>query len=171
MTAFEEAWAIAKDFYFGTDHASTPGGFQTRNGLLASLMSPSNKVRPKSSVSGDGKYWAATNLSHPAYQYEDWLEDEPTQQLSEDESIRRIISTLVHEEGHEAITDPLETEAHEDFFNSKEGDPYGRYPSRGLSYSRDFHPSKNVRERGAMLIEGLTPEQIHEEMSRRGFFG
>ena len=168
MTAFDQAWGIAKDFYLGADHPHAEGGFMQRHEPEDWQVEGSDNVRSKEGK--EGPYWTGVNLAHPIFQYEDWQPPEdifadfhyPEQRLDEDEMIRRIINTLVHEEGHEAILDPLNAEAHEDFFNSED---------MNALYSRDFAPSNQVQEHGAMLIEGLSNPEIRAEMQRRGFFG
>lgn len=165
MSAFGQAWGIAKDFYFGQKHPHEEGGYHQR--VPPSVIAgPEGAHNVRSKEGKAGPYWAAANLSHPIFQYEDWLPPEgidadlhiPRQRLDEDEMIRRIINTLVHEEGHEAILSPLEAEAYEDWNNTDDG------------YFSNFQPSNQVQEHGAMLIEGLSNPEIRAEMQRRGFF-
>lgn len=162
--AIDKAWELLKDFYYGSTNPNKSAGFSTRHdpkGIKRLHEGGKGVERNKG-------YVAAANISHPIFQYKDWHEDEPSEKLSEEESIKEIISTLVHEEGHEAIRDPLEAEAHEDFYNSD--DIYATYPL--------FAPSKGTHEYGALMIEalhGLDNGQIHTdimaELQRRGFFG
>tara|TARA_R110002051_G_C8545715_1_gene471877 strand:+ start:98 stop:607 length:510 start_codon:yes stop_codon:yes gene_type:complete len=169
MTAFDQAWDIAKDFYLGQNHPHEEGGFHQR-WPPETFAGPVGSHNVRSKEGEGGPYWSGANIAHPIYQYEDWLPPEgeepdwhiPRQRLDEDEMVRRIIQTLVHEEGHEAILNPLEAEAHEDFFNSED---------MNALYSRDFAPNNQVQEHGAMLIEGLSNPEIRAEMQRRRFFG
>jgi len=89
----------------------------------------------------DDKYVAAVNLAHPIHSWDDpgnRNEELGGRRLSEDEMIRRIIESIMHEEGHEAIQDEF------------------------------VHLGGPENEYGAMLVEGMEHPAIMEELRRRG---
>jgi hypothetical protein len=147
MTAFDTTWALLKsDFYFGSDNPDKEGGFHSTGGWKT--LPGSENVRS----SRDG-YATGVNLNHPYYHHKDWS-GERQEPLNEDEQIKNIINTIVHEEGHEAIYNPLvET-------NDLEFEDAG--------YEPQFF-SESYPEHGAMLIEGMRHKEINAELKRRGY--
>ena len=79
-------------------------------------------------------------------------------EMTEEERIKRIIDTIVHEEGHEAIKEPLYAEAHMDYVQSES--PY--------AYFSHFLPDPRIEEHGAMLVEGIPMSELDETKMRRG---
>ena len=151
MSAFDEAWNLTKsDFYFGSDDPKKEAGFHSTGGWTHG-MEGADKLdfRGRDYITG-------VNLNHPIYRYKDWLSDSK-QTLTDDERIKRIIDTIIHEEGHEAIYQPLvETKNLE--FEDEGYEPY---------YYSDSYPSTLPQEYGAMLIEGMSKDEIEAELKRR----
>ena len=151
MSAFDKAWNLTKsDFYFGSDDPKKEGGFHSTGGWTHG-MEGADKLdfRGRDYITG-------VNLNHPIYHYKDWLGDRE-QTLTDDERINRIIDTIVHEEGHEAIYHPLvET-------NRLEFEDVGYEPT----YFSEAYPSTLPQEYGAMLIEGMNHDEIMAELYRR----
>jgi hypothetical protein len=141
LTAFDTAWELLKsDFYFGSNDPNQEGGFWSREGPYGYK----GAERLKNNKEG---YITAVNLSHPIYQTKDPIE--------------RIIRTIAHEEGHEAIFDPLQETIELEF------EDIGYEPK----YFSESIPGNQQQEYGAMLIEGMKHDEIMEELRRRGFFG
>ena len=159
MTAFDRAWSLTKDFYFGSGDYGQEGGFHSR---WRPTLEGSKNVRAKKG--NGGFYYTGVNLNHPSLRYKDWLNHaqglDVKDKMSEAETIQRIIDILTHEEGHEAVYDPLEE------------DKVNEYERLGIEpyYFSEYEPSTLVQERGAMIIEGLNPEERELELRRRGFF-
>jgi len=158
--SFEDAWSLAKDFYLGSDDYGQEGGFHSRWGPT---FEGSENVRVKQG--NDRFYYTGVNLNHPSMRYKDWLNHaqglDVKDKMSEAETIQQIIDILIHEEGHEAVYDPLRE------------DKVNEYKRLGIEpyYFSAYEPDNQVQERGAMIIEGLNPEERESEMRRRGFFG
>lgn len=163
MTAFDAGWAVLKaDFYFGVDEKTgdatdREGGFHSRRHNWVPMKWPITHIRwrersrkPEERERGpfphfyadEDKYIATVNLAHPMYSWSDPYNEngERRRRLSEDEMIQRIIETIRHEEGHEAIQD--------------------EFPPHLLGESEN--------EYGAMLVEGMEHPAIMEELRRRG---
>jgi len=151
LSAFDEAWNLTKsDFYFGSDDPKKEAGFHSTGGWTHG-MEGADKLdfRGRDYITG-------VNLNHPIYRYKDWLSDSK-QTLTDDERIKRIIDTIIHEEGHEAIYQPLvETKNLE--FEDEGYEPY---------YYSESYPSTLPQEYGAMLIEGMSKDEIEAELKRR----
>jgi hypothetical protein len=164
VTAFDAAWSILKaDFYFGGDlkngdERSREAAFHSRDRNWVPGKWPYTEIRwrdrsrkPEERERGpfphyyatDDKYVTAVNLAHPLYSWDDAgnrNEELGGRRLSEDEMIQRIIESIMHEEGHEAIQD--------EFSPRLLGDSENEY--------------------GAMLVEGMEHPAIMEELRRRG---
>ena len=150
MTAFDTAWSLLKsDFYFGDNDPRKEGGFHSTGGWTP-FSGSQNLQRHKGYITG-------VNLNHPIYHYKDWSGDRE-QTLTEDERINRIIDTIIHEEGHEAIYHPLVETKRLEF------EDVGYEPT----YYSEAYPSTKPQEYGAMLIEGMNHDEIMAELERRG---
>ena len=151
MTAFDTAWVLLKsDFYFGDNDPRKEGGFHSTGGWTPY---PGSK-----NLQSHKGYITGVNLNHPIYHYKDWLGDRE-QNLTDDERINRIIDTIVHEEGHQAIWKPLvETK-------DLEFEDVGYEPK----YYSESYPDDIPQEYGAMLIEGMRHPEIMDELRRRGY--
>lgn len=149
MTAFDTAWSLLKsDFYFGDNDPRKEGGFHSTGG-----WTPYSGSKNLQSHKG---YITGVNLNHPLYHYKDWSGDRE-QTLTEDERINRIIDTIVHEEGHQAIWKPL-VETKDLEFEDVGYDP---------KYYSESYPDTLPQEYGAMLIEGMNHDEIMAELQRR----
>lgn len=126
------------DFYFGRNDADKEGGFWSRVGTQG--------YKGAEHLKDDKGYVTGVNLSHPIYQTEDPIE--------------RIIRTIAHEEGHEAIYNPLRETRELEF------EDIGYEPT----YWSELNPGDQQQEYGAMLMEGMKHDEIIEELRRRGFF-
>tara|TARA_R110002153_G_scaffold55813_6_gene154731 strand:- start:6400 stop:6927 length:528 start_codon:yes stop_codon:yes gene_type:complete len=174
MSAFGQSWDLMKSFYLDPNDSDTAK--YTKWQFQLPTVSPGGKARPDITDYGqrgsDGeKYYTAYNLASPFFRNKDWgfnskrdvfginEFDEGSQEMTEDERIRRIIDTIVHEQGHAAIAPPLNSEAHENWMN----DPYEQ------AKLSDFQPSTNTHEAGAMLIEGIPFDQQADVLRRRGY--
>jgi len=153
MTAFDTTWALLKsDFYFGSNDPGDEGGFHSTGGWTSG-MEGADKLQFR------GKnYLTGVNLNHPIYHYKDWLGDRE-QNLTDDERIKQIIDTIVHEEGHEAIYSPLVETKDLEFEDA------GYEPK----YFSESFPGPIPQEYGAMLIEGMRRPEIMNELRRRNF--
>jgi hypothetical protein len=153
LTAFDTTWDLLKsDFYFGSDNPYDEGGFHSTGGWTTGMKGADKlKFRGK-------EYLTGVNLNHPIYNYKDWLGNRE-QNLTDDERIKQIIDTIVHEEGHQAIWNPLvET-------NNLEFEDAGYEPK----YFSESYPNSIPQEYGAMLIEGMRHPEIMDELRRRKF--
>ena len=174
MSSFEQSWSLMKNFYIDPNDSNTARVDRWRFGIpSASLGGPPRPeiVRHGKKGSDGEKYYTSYNLASPYFRNKDWGHnsktdkfgitefDEGSQEMTEDERIRRIIDTIVHEEGHAAIDPPLRAEAHEDWMNDS-------YEQAKLS---DFQPSTNTHEAGAMLVEGIPFDQQADVLRRRGY--
>lgn len=167
MTAFDTAWSLIKAFYL--DPNDEMAGW--RAAAPYSGLGLRRKKRTPEKETSEGKYRIGLNLAHPYYKYKDfsinpWTRDEErniveanTMSMNEDELIQRIIDTIVHEEGHQAIEAPLSAEAHRQYMEDES--PY--------AYFSHFLPSTQTKERGAMLIEGIPLSEQRDVMERRGY--
>lgn len=145
-TLFDTAWDLLKDFYHGTENPLEEGGKWVADGW-------------KRNHNPDKYYYTGVNLNHPIYQFRDWLKgkDDAKEKLTENEMIQRIIETIIHEEGHEAIFNPLKENMDLHF------EDIGYEPKY---YSESTPPTKQ-QEYGAMLVEGMQHDDIMAELRRR----
>ena len=169
MSAFDQSWDFMKSFYLDPKDPTT-ARYAPYQYLLPTVKPHKNwqlggKPRPdilnygKTNSIGD-EYYTYYNLANPFFRIKDWdARDGGSVEMTEDEMIRRIIDTVVHEEGHAAIDPPLRHEAWEDWQNSED---------EGARHSW-FQPSKHTHEAGAMLIEGIPFDQQADVLRRRGY--
>jgi hypothetical protein len=149
MTAFDTAWAIFKsDFYYNGDDPLKEGGKWVGDG-----WTPNHNP--------EKYYYTGVNLNHPIYQFKDWLKGKEgaEEKLSEDDTIKRILETIMHEEGHEAVIEPL-TENMDRGFEEEGYEP---------TYFSESIPPNRQQEYGAMLVEGMSHDDIMAELRRRNF--
>lgn len=159
VSAFGRAWGLLKAFYVDKDDPLA--GWYRPYPTFSDHAWPVKRRTPlRESPDGRG-YRVGLNLADPYYRY---LEYEPNiglrarTPMNEDEKIKRIIDTIVHEEGHHAILGPLDIEAYEDFI----ADDFDRPHS-------SFLPTRQTQEYGAMTVEGIPLNQQKDELRRRGY--
>ena len=155
--AFDRAWfKVSKAFYLAPN-SDLAGYHQVMP--YYNLPSRDKKNVPEKKSKYSGKYRVGANLAHPYFKYLDLDRGESTgREMTEEERIKRIIDTIVHEEGHEAIKEPLYAEAHMNYMQSES--PY--------AYFSHFLPDPRIEEHGAMLVEGIPMSELSETMRRRG---
>lgn len=138
MNAFETAWDLLKsNFYYGTDD---PEGSAGRWDSMRLDPHYDSKERD---------YYTGVNLSHPLYHG-----------MNEEDTIRRIIDSIAHEEGHQAVFSPLKENREMEFEDE------GYEPM----YYSESNPPNTQQEYGAMLVEGMEHQGIMDELRRRRFF-
>jgi len=81
--------------------------------------------------------------------------------MNEEDTIRRIIDSIAHEEGHQAVFSPLKENREMEFEDE------GYEPM----YYSESNPPNTQQEYGAMLVEGMEHQGIMDELRRRRFFG
>lgn len=156
MTAFDRAWGLTKAFYLAP--SSDLAGYHAEY-PYSELPYRDRKNVPMKNAKGGANYRVGINLAHPLFRYLDLDRGKSTgREMTEDERIQRIIDTIVHEEGHQAIKEPLYAEAYMDYMRDES--PY--------AYFSHFLPDPSIEEHGAMLVEGIPMSELSETMRRRG---
>jgi len=141
---FDRAWSLLKDFYYGTENPLREAGEWDATKL---------------NRNPDKWYYTGVNLNHPIHQFKDWLKGKEAakEKMTENEMIQSILQTIMHEEGHQAVFNPLKENVDLEF-----GD-IGYEPK----YYSESTPPNRQQEYGAMLVEGKQHNDIMAELRRR----
>ena len=163
MSPFDRAWELAKAFYVDKDDPNA-AWYSPHPHWDMGETRLAQSMKEKTPLKGDpgALYRVGLNLANPYFRFSDWDADPEkgnSVEMDEDERIKRIIDTIVHEEGHHAIMEPLEREAWEDFRSAKDENVFAHH----------FLPSRQTKEHGAMIVEGIPLNRHMETLRRRGY--